>query len=302
MKTGFIGIVGRPNVGKSTLLNAILGEKIAITTDKPQTTRNVIRGIYTRLEETEDGREDGVQMVFIDTPGIHKPHSKLGAFMTDSAINTFKEVEAILFLVDSDINKGPGDKYILEMLKDIDTPKILVINKIDTMEPEYFRSIYEEYSNMEIFDDVFGTSALEGRNVEKLLERIEDFLEEGPMFFPEDMVTDHPERFIVSEIIREKLLLYLEDEVPHGVAVEIESYKEEPGITRIGAVIYCERKSHKGIIIGKQGKKLKGVGKAARLEIEALLGTKVFLELWVKVKENWRDSDLALSNFGYREE
>ena len=302
MKTGFIGIVGRPNVGKSTLLNAILGEKIAITTDKPQTTRNVIRGIYTRLEETEDGREDGVQMVFIDTPGIHKPHSKLGAFMTDSAINTFKEVEVILFLVDSDINKGPGDKYILEMLKDIDTPKILVINKIDTMEPEYFRSIYEEYSNMEIFDDVFGTSALEGRNVEKLLERIEDFLEEGPMFFPEDMVTDHPERFIVSEIIREKLLLYLEDEVPHGVAVEIESYKEEPGITRIGAVIYCERKSHKGIIIGKQGKKLKGVGKAARLEIEALLGTKVFLELWVKVKENWRDSDLALSNFGYRED
>lgn len=302
MKIGFIGIVGRPNVGKSTLLNAILGEKIAITTDKPQTTRNVIRGIYTRLEETEDGREDGVQMVFIDTPGIHKPHSKLGAFMTDSAINTFKEVEVILFLVDSDINKGPGDKYILEMLKDIDTPKILVINKIDTMEPEYFRSIYEEYSNMEIFDDVFGTSALEGRNVEKLLERIEDFLEEGPMFFPEDMVTDHPERFIVSEIIREKLLLYLEDEVPHGVAVEIESYKEEPGITRIGAVIYCERKSHKGIIIGKQGKKLKGVGKAARLEIEALLGTKVFLELWVKVKENWRDSDLALSNFGYREE
>lgn len=302
MKTGFIGIVGRPNVGKSTLLNSILGEKIAITTDKPQTTRNVIRGIYTRLEETDDGREDGVQMVFIDTPGIHKPHSKLGSFMTDSAINTFKEVEVILFLVDSDISKGPGDRYILEMLKDIPTPKILVINKIDTMEPEYFRRIYEEYSNMGIFDDVFGTSALEGQNVDKLLGRIEDFLEDGPMFFPEDMVTDHPERFIVSEIIREKLLLYLEDEVPHGVAVEIESYKEEPGITRIGAVIYCERKSHKGIIIGKQGKKLKGVGKAARLEIEALLGTKVFLELWVKVKENWRDSDLALSNFGYREE
>lgn len=306
MKTGFIGIVGRPNVGKSTLLNSILGEKIAITTDKPQTTRNVIRGIFTRLEETSDdlggGRKGGVQMVFIDTPGIHKPHSKLGAFMTDSAINTFKEVEVILFLVDSDISKGPGDKYILEMLKDIDTPKILVINKIDTMEPEYFRRIYEEYSSMGIFDDVFGTSALEGRNVDKLLARIEDFLEDGPMFFPEDMVTDHPERFIVSEIIREKLLLYLEDEVPHGVAVEIESYSEEPGITRIGAVIYCERKSHKGIIIGKQGKKLKGVGKAARLEIEALLGTKVFLQLWVKVKENWRDSDLALSNFGYRDE
>lgn len=302
MKTGFIGIVGRPNVGKSTLLNSILGEKIAITTDKPQTTRNVIRGIYTRLEETEDGREDGVQMVFIDTPGIHKPHSKLGVFMTDSALNTFKEVDVVLFLVDSDINKGPGDRYILDKLKEIDTPKILVINKIDAMESEYFRRIYEEYSSMGIFDDVFGTSALEGRNVEKLLGRIEDFLEEGPMFFPEDMVTDHPERFIVSEIIREKLLLYLEDEVPHGVAVEIESYSEEPEITRIGAVIYCERKSHKGIIIGKQGKKLKGVGKAARLEIEALLGTKVFLELWVKIKENWRDSDLALSNFGYRDE
>ena len=293
MKTGFIGIIGRPNVGKSTLLNSILGEKIAITTDKPQTTRNTIRGIYTRSD---------VQMVFIDTPGIHKPHSKLGAYMTESAVNTFKEVDVILFLVDSDMSKGPGDKYILEMLKDVHTPKILVINKIDTMEPEYFRRIYDEYSALGIFEDVFGTSALEGRNVDRLIGRIEDFLQEGPMFFPEDMVTDHPERFIVSEIIREKLLLYLNDEVPHGVAVEIESFREEPGITRIGAVIYCERKSHKGIIIGKQGKKLKGVGKAARLEMEALLGCKVFLELWVKVRENWRDSDIALSNFGYKDE
>ncbi|MGN0727492.1 MAG: GTPase Era, partial [Anaerovoracaceae bacterium] len=252
-----------------------------------------IRGIYTRSD---------VQMVFIDTPGIHKPHSKLGAYMTESAVNTFKEVDVILFLVDSHMSKGPGDKYILEMLKDVHTPKILVINKIDTMEPEYFRRIYDEYSALGIFEDVFGTSALEGRNVDRLIGRIEDFLQEGPMFFPEDMVTDHPERFIVSEIIREKLLLYLNDEVPHGVAVEIESFREEPGITRIGAVIYCERKSHKGIIIGKQGKKLKGVGKAARLEIEALLGCKVFLELWVKVRENWRDSDIALSNFGYKDE
>ncbi|MBQ6901112.1 MAG: GTPase Era [Firmicutes bacterium] len=300
MKTGFIGIVGRPNVGKSTLLNAILGEKIAITTDKPQTTRNIIRGIYTDIP---DGDYDkGTQMIFIDTPGIHKPHSKLGNFMTDSAINTFKEVDVILFLVDDAINKGPGDRYILEMLKEIDTPKILVINKIDTMKPEYFQSIYEDYSKMEVFDDIFGTSALEGKNVDRLISRLGDFLEEGPMYFPEDMVTDHPERFIVSEIIREKILLYLEDEVPHGVAIEIESYKEEPNITRIGAVIYCERKSHKGIIIGKQGKKLKGIGKAARMEIEALVGTKVFLELWVKVKENWRDSDFALSNFGYKEE
>lgn len=303
MKTGFIGIIGRPNVGKSTLINSILGEKIAITADKPQTTRNTIRGIYTRLEApSQEAGCGGVQMVFVDTPGIHKPHSKLGAYMTDSAINTFKEVDVILFLVDSDMGKGPGDRYILEMLKEIPTPKILVINKIDTMEPEYFRRIYDEYSSLGMFDDIFGTSALEGRNVEKLLERIEDFLEEGPMFFPEDMVTDHPERFIVSEIIREKLLLYLNDEVPHGVAVEIESFKEEPGLARIGAVIYCERKSHKGIIIGKQGKKLKGVGKAARLEIEAMLGCKVFLELWVKVRENWRDSDIALSNFGYKDE
>ena len=263
---------------------------------------SMVDGVGVSADVVNEWIKGGVQMVFIDTPGIHKPHSKLGAFMTDSALNTFKEVDVVLFLVDSDINKGPGDRYILDKLKEIDTPKILVINKIDAMEPEYFRSIYEEYSSMGIFDDVFGTSALEGRNVDKLLARIEDFLEEGPMFFPEDMVTDHPERFIVSEIIREKLLLYLEDEVPHGVAVEIESYSEEPEITRIGAVIYCERKSHKGIIIGKQGKKLKGVGKAARLEIEALLGTKVFLELWVKIKENWRDSDLALSNFGYRDE
>ncbi len=302
MKTGFIGIVGRPNVGKSTLLNSILGEKIAITTDKPQTTRNTIRGIYTRTEKKAEDFGQGVQMVFIDTPGIHKPHSKLGSFMTDSAVNTFKEVDVVLFLVDSDMGKGPGDKYILDMLKAVRTPKILVINKIDTMEPEYFRRIYDEYSEIGVFDDIFGTSALENLNVDKLLVRIEDFLQEGPMFFPEDMVTDHPERFIVSEIIREKLLMYLNDEVPHGVAVEIESYKEESDVTRIGAVIYCERKSHKGIIIGKQGKKLKGVGKAARIEIEALLGAKVFLELWVKVKENWRDSELALSNFGYTDE
>lgn len=297
MKTGFIGIIGRPNVGKSTLMNAILGEKVAITTDKPQTTRNTIRGIYTRI----DSEENGVQMVFIDTPGIHKPHSKLGSYMTDSAINTFKEVDLILFLVDSDISKGPGDKYILEMLKSIKTPKFLVINKIDKMSPEEFRKIYDEYNAMNVFQGIYGTSAKEGRNIDALICASEDCLEEGPMYFPEDMVTDHPERFIVSEIIREKVLLYLNDEVPHGVAVEIESYKEEDRITRIGAVIYCERKSHKGIIIGKEGKKLKGIGKSARLEIEGLLGCKVFLELWVKVKENWRDSDFALSNFGYKD-
>lgn len=298
MKSGFIGIIGRPNVGKSTLLNSILGEKIAITTDKPQTTRNSIRGIYTKLNDIGD---DGVQMIFIDTPGIHKPRNKLGNYMTDAAITTFKEVDTILFLVDGKITDGPGDRYILNMIKDINTPKILVINKIDKMDPETYKEIFQEYDDMDVFDAIYGTSALEGKNVPELLGKLESYLEEGPMYFPEDMVTDHPERFIVSEIIREKLLLYLEDEVPHGVAVEIESYEEGEDITRIGAVIYCERKSHKGIIIGKQGKKLKGIGKGARMEIEALLGCKVYLELWVKVKENWRDSDFALSNFGYKE-
>jgi len=295
MKSGFIGIIGRPNVGKSTLLNAILGEKIAITTDKPQTTRNSIRGIYTKL----NGREDDCQMIFIDTPGIHKPRNKLGGYMTDMAINTFKEVEVVVFIVDDELSSGPGDKYIVELLKDIDTPIFLVINKIDKLEPEKYRRIYEEYQALNLFADIIGVSALSGKNVDFLLEKIEALMNEGPMYFPADMVTDHPERFIVSEIIREKVLLYLDEEIPHGVAIELESYKEEPTITRIGAVIYCEKKSHKGIIIGKEGKKLKGIGKSARIEIEALLGTKVFLEIWVKVKENWRDSDFALSSFGY---
>lgn len=298
MKSGFIGIIGRPNVGKSTLLNAILGEKIAITTDKPQTTRNSIRGIYTK----RNGDDDDCQMIFIDTPGIHKPRNKLGSYMTDMAVNTFKEVEVVLFLVDDELSSGPGDKYIVELLKDIETPVFLIINKIDKLEPEKYRKIFDEYSELGIFDEIIGVSALAGKNVETLLEKLESRLEEGPMYFPEDMVTDHPERFIVSEIIREKVLLYLDEEVPHGVAVELESYSEEPNLTKIGAVIYCEKKSHKGIIIGKEGKKLKGIGKSARLEIEGLLGTKVFLELWVKVKENWRDSDFALNSFGYRKE
>lgn len=291
MKSGFIGIIGRPNVGKSTLLNGILGEKIAITTDKPQTTRNSIRGIYTK---------DDLQMVFIDTPGIHKPKNKLGGYMTDTAINTFKEVDVVIFIVDDKLSAGPGDRYILEMLKEIKTPKILVINKIDKLEPETFREIYEEYEETGIFDSIFGTCALEGKNIIDVVDQSASYLEEGPMYFPEDMVTDHPERFIVSEIVREKLLMYLEQEVPHGIAIEIETYEETPKITKIGAVIYCEKKSHKGMIIGKEGRKLKGVGKSAREEMEALLGTKVFLELWVKVKENWRDSDFALSNFGYK--
>lgn len=297
MKSGFIGIIGRPNVGKSTLLNAILGEKISITTDKPQTTRNSIRGIYTHFAENEN--EDDVQMIFIDTPGIHKPKNKLGNYMTGMAINTFKEVEVIILIVDDELASGTGDKYILDLLKDVDTPKILVINKIDELDPDKYLRIYKEYEETGMFHAIYGASALQGKNVDVILNEVSSMLEEGPMYFPEDMVTDHPERFIVSEIIREKALLYLEKEVPHGIAVEIESYKEDGNLTSIGAVIHCERKSHKGIIIGKGGKKLKGIGKSSRMEIEALLGTKVFLELWVKVRENWRDSDFALSNFGY---
>ena len=293
MRSGFVGIVGRPNVGKSTLLNRILGEKIAITTSKAQTTRNIIRGIYT---------EGDVQIVFIDTPGIHKAKNKLGSIMTTSAINTFKEVDVVLFLVDGSPERGKGDLFILDMLKDLNTPKFLVINKVDEMDPDEFKSTYDEYSNMGVFDNIFGISALKGTHVDELVQEVSDLMEEGPMFFPPDMITDHPERFIVSEIIREKLLMYLQEEIPHGVAVEIEKFKEEDNLTEIGAVIYCEKKSHKGIIIGKQGRKLKGIGKSARMEIEALLGTKVFLELWVKVKENWRESDIAIANFGYGED
>ena len=299
MKTGFIGIVGRPNVGKSTLLNAILGEKIAITTEKPQTTRNAIRGIYTHYDE--ENSDNDVQLVFIDTPGIHKPRNKLGEFMTDAAIGTFSEVDAIIFIVDDELSAGPGDKYILDLLNDITTPKILVINKIDKMDPEKFRRIYEEYNEIGIFENIIGTSAKSGINVDDVISAVSEFMEEGPMYFPDDMITENPERFIVSEIIREKILMYLRDEVPHGVAVEIEKFEEGDKLTKISAVIYCEKKSHKGMIIGKSGRKLKGIGKSAREEIEALLGTKVFLELWVKVKENWRDSDIALSNFGYKE-
>ncbi|MBR5756828.1 MAG: GTPase Era [Firmicutes bacterium] len=295
MKSGFIALVGRPNVGKSSLMNAVLGEKIAITTDKPQTTRNTIRGIYTRPGEC--------QMVFIDTPGVHKPKNKLGSYMTNVALGTLKEVDVILFLVDSPLQKRQGgDAFILEKLKESKQPKILVINKIDLLEPAVFEEIYKSYEEMGMFDAIIGTNALKAQNTDALLDEIEKHLPEGPQFFPEDMVTDNPMRFIVSEIIREKLLLYLEQEVPHGVAVEIESYEELNNLTRISAVIYCEKQSHKAIIIGKGGKKIKGISKAAREEIEFMTGTKVYLESFVKVKEGWRDSEIAISNFGYHKE
>jgi len=299
MKSGFIGIIGRPNVGKSTLLNAILGEKIAITSSKPQTTLNRITGIYTDLDY-DNG--EGLQIVFLDTPGIHKPHNKLGSAINETAINTFKGVDVIVLMIDGTKEFGVGDSKLIDMIKAVDAPKILAINKMDMMGPEEYLKLYKEYEAMELFDDIYGVSALKGDNVEMLIDKLASYMQDGPMYYPEDMATDHPERFIVSEIIREKLLNYLSDEVPHGVAVEIESFEEGDGITDISAVIYCERKSHKAIIIGKGGNKLKGVGKAARIEIEDLLGTKVYLSLWVKVKENWRDSERTIRNWGYKDE
>lgn len=306
MRSGFIAIVGRPNVGKSTLLNAILGEKIAITSDKPQTTRNTIRGIYS---------DEDTQVIFIDTPGIHRPRTKMGEFMTESALGTFNEVDGIIFIVDSELSQSGGDRYITDLLAKIQKPKLLLVNKIDAIEPERFQRIYESYAKGDTFDKILGVSALKGVNIEQVIGEAKSYMPQGPAYFPKDMVTDHPERFIVAEIIREKTLHYLQDEVPHGVAVEIESFEESEGdwdgpaavnqpmprgLTKISAVLYCEKKSHKGMIIGKQGKKLKGIGKSARLEIENLLGTKVFLQLWVKIKENWRDSTAALSSFGYK--
>jgi len=294
-RSGFVTIIGRPNVGKSTLMNTVLGEKIAIMSSKPQTTRNKIHGIYT----TEDS-----QVIFLDTPGVHRPKNKLGEFMVSSAMNTLKEVDLVLFLVDESKKVGPGDKYLVDQLSGIKTPVILVINKADLLDPEDLRSIVENYKEYDFFEDIIAISALENKNVDYLLDKISEYMVEGPMYYPSDMITDQPERAIVSEIIREKLLMYLDQEIPHGVAVEIESMKKrgDKDIVDIQATIVCERDSHKGIIIGKNGRKLKGVGKSSREEMERLLGSKVFLELWVKVRSNWRDSDALLKNFGYRQD
>lgn len=269
MKTGFIGIIGRPNVGKSTFLNALLGEKIAITSSKPQTTLNRITGIYTDLDY-DDG--DGLQMIFLDTPGIHKPHNKLGTAINETAVNTFKGVDVILLMIDGTRKFSNPDKNIVNMLKDVDTPKILAVNKMDEMSPEDYLQLYNTYEAMNLFDDIYGVSSKKGTNVDEIKTRLSEYMPEGPMYYPEDIATESTERFIVSEIIREKLLNYLNDEIPHGIYVEIESYVEGDKLTEIGAVIYCEKKSHKAIIIGKKGSKLKGVGKAAREEIEMLIG------------------------------
>ena len=302
MRSGFIAIAGRPNVGKSTLMNQMLGEKIAITSSKPQTTLNRIKGIYTDLEY-EGG--EGLQMVFLDTPGIHKPHNKLGSAINETAVNTLSGVDVILLIIDGTQDFGKGDEAVIRLLENTEAPKILAINKSDLIGPEKYLELYKRYEDTGLFDDIYGVSALKGDNVDMLREKLSGYMKEGPMYYPEDIATDDPVRFIVSEIIREKLMNYLEDEVPHGVFVEIESFREpeRPGAaTEISAVIYCEKKSHKGIIIGKGGAKLKGVGKAARLEIEELLGCKVFLSLFVKVKEGWRDLERTIKNWGYKDE
>jgi len=297
MRSGFVSIIGRPNVGKSTLLNAILGEKIAITSGKPQTTRNRIRGVFT-----EHGPDGGSQLIFIDTPGIARPRNRLGAYMTDQALSTFGEVDIVLMVVDEALGEKGGDNFIVERLKESATPKVLVINKMDEMDPETYKKVFDSYEQTGLFDKLIGVSALKGQNVDLIAETLKPYIGEGPQYFPDDIVTDLPERFLACEIIREKALHYLRDEVPHGIAVEIESYEEKPNLTRISAAILTEKKSHKGIIIGKDGHTLKGIGKTARIEIEGLLGARVFLELWVKVRENWRDDGRALSSLGYTRE
>lgn len=295
-KSGFVSIVGRPNVGKSTLMNDMVGEKIAIMSDKPQTTRNTIQAVYT---------DEEAQIVFMDTPGIHKPKNKLGEMMVKSASDAFKNVDCIIFVVDDSRTIGKGDSMIIENLKKTSTPVFLVINKIDKIDnKEDLFEMIRMYDDLNVFKEIIPTSAIKGSNIDSLIKVIKRNLNEGPKYFPDYMVTDQPERVLVSELIREKVLHYTNDEVPHGVAIEIEKMKERKGkdLIDISAVIYCERNSHKGIIIGKQGKKLKGIGKSAREEIEFLLGTKVNLQIWVKIKENWRNLPNYISDFGLKEE
>ena len=293
-KSGFVSIVGRPNVGKSTLMNNVVGEKIAIMSDKPQTTRNTIQAVYT---------DEECQIVFLDTPGIHKPKNKLGEFMVKSATDAFKNVDLVLFVVDDSKKIGPGDRKIIEDLRGIKTPVILVLNKIDKLEESELFELMQLYSNEDLFKAIVPISALKGRNVNELLKVIGNYLQEGPKYFPDYMITDQPERVLVSELIREKVLHYLNDEVPHGVAVEVERMKsrQDKDIVDISAVIYCERDSHKGIIIGKNGRKLKGIGKSAREDMELLLGSKINLQLWVKVKEYWRNLQNYITDFGYND-
>ena len=291
-KSGFAAIVGRPNVGKSTLLNRVVGQKIAIMSDKAQTTRNKIQGVYT----TPDA-----QIVFIDTPGIHKPKHRLGDFMVETAYSALREVDVTLFMISADQKRGKGDDFIIERLRKNETPVFLVINKIDKVHPDELLAIIEDYAAQMTFAEIVPISATEGNNFETLMRLVIDQMAEGPQYFPEDQITDHPEYFIVSELVREKVLLLTRDEVPHSVAVVVDSMKrDENDKVHIQATIVVERDSQKGIIIGKGGKMLKQIGTKARLDIEHLLDDKVYLELWVKVQKDWRDKQTFLTDYGYR--
>ncbi|MBQ2745214.1 MAG: GTPase Era [Lachnospiraceae bacterium] len=291
-KSGFVTLIGRPNVGKSTLMNQLIGQKIAITSNKPQTTRNRIQTVYT----CEEG-----QIVFLDTPGIHKSKNKLGEYMVNVAEQTLKEVDVVMWLVEPTDFIGAGERHIAEQLQKVTTPVILVINKVDTIKKEEILRFIDNYRKIYNFAEIVPVSALKGTNTDDLIETIFKYLPYGPMFYDEDTVTDQPMRQIVSELIREKALKCLNDEIPHGIAVYIDQMKERKSgdIIDIDATIVCERDSHKGIIIGKQGAMLKKIGSAARYEIEKMMELKVNLKLWVKVRKEWRDSDMQLKNFGY---
>lgn len=292
--SGFVAIIGRPNVGKSTFLNRVIGEKIAIMSDKAQTTRNKIQGIYTRKD---------AQIVFIDTPGIHKPHSQLGDFMVQSALSTLNEVDAVLFMVNATQKRGKGDDFIIERLKKVHKPIYLVINKIDKIHPDKLFDIIAEYKDTLDYKEVYPISALQGNNVPELIDNLVADLPKGPQYYPDDQITDHPERFIAGELIREKVLQLTREEVPHSVAVVVDRIKRETDEkVLVQATIIVERPSQKGIIIGKGGKMLKEIGIRARKDIELMLGDKVYLELWVKVQPNWKDRKSDLAAFGYKQD
>ncbi len=289
-KSGFAALIGRPNVGKSTLMNCLIGQKIAITSNKPQTTRNRIQTVYTSKEG---------QIVFVDTPGIHKAKNRLGDYMVKVASKSLKEVDVILWLVEPSNFIGAGERHIIEQLQKINTPVILVINKIDKVKREDILAFIDTYRKELDFAEIVPVSALKGENTDELIKCIMAYLPYGPAFYDEDVITDQPERQIVAELIREKALYCLEEEIPHGIAVTIERMKRRGKIVDIDATIVCEKDSHKGIIIGKQGSMLKKIGTTARADIEEMLECRVNLQLWVKVKKDWRDSDFLLKNFGY---
>ena len=292
-KSGFVTFIGRPNVGKSTLMNRLIGQKIAITSSKPQTTRNRIQTVYT---------DERGQIIFLDTPGINKAKNKLGNYMLQVAERTLNEVDVVLWLVEPSTFIGGGEKYIIEQLSKIKTPIILVINKIDTVEEKDILEAIDTYKDVCEFAEIIPVSALKGKNTDDVIDSIYKYLDEGPMYFDEDTITDQPERQICAELIREKALRLLSQEIPHGIAVAIDQMKMNRKVCHIDATIICERDSHKGIIIGKQGSMLKKIGSTARYEIERMLDCKVNLKLWVKVQKNWRDSDYMMKNFGYRED